>query len=170
MSSLKEDTPSMKTIMTEEYISLLKGRSSGIPNINKSPTTQAQPITTITTHPKSSQTPQIDKGKGIVTESVENSSKKLVTASTIIRPDPDEEVKVPYMINGKINFDVHKPFAFGEFGISELDELREIIPKKKNAVVQDLMNLLSRMYERIRKIPEELGIKSALPAPVPAPK
>ncbi|GJV89081.1 hypothetical protein Tco_1533019 [Tanacetum coccineum] len=30
------------------------------------------------------------------------------------------------------NFDVHKPFLFGAFGISELDDLREIIPKKKN--------------------------------------
>ncbi|GKA76456.1 hypothetical protein Tco_0782917 [Tanacetum coccineum] len=59
--------------------------------------------------------------------------------------------------------------AFGAFGISELDELREIIPKNKKTVVQDLMNSLSQMYERIRKIPEELGIKSALPAPAPAP-
>ncbi|GKG60533.1 hypothetical protein Tco_0612134, partial [Tanacetum coccineum] len=33
----------------------------------------------------------------------------------------------------------------------------------------NLMNSLSRRYERIRKIPEELGIKSALPAPTPAP-
>ncbi|GJT30459.1 hypothetical protein Tco_0910734 [Tanacetum coccineum] len=42
------------------------------------PTTQAQPITTITTHSKSSQaTPRIDKGKGIATESDEDSSKKL---------------------------------------------------------------------------------------------
>nr|GEV77323.1 hypothetical protein [Tanacetum cinerariifolium] len=37
------------------------------------------------------------------------------------------------------------------------------------AVVQDLMNSLSQIYERIRKIPEELGIKSSLPAPAPAP-
>nr|GEX90440.1 hypothetical protein [Tanacetum cinerariifolium] len=66
------------------------------------------------------------------------------------------------------NFDVHKPFAFGAFGafgITELDELREIIPKNKNTVVQDLMYSLSRRYERIRKSPKELGIKSALPAP-----
>ncbi|GKD63618.1 hypothetical protein Tco_1305726 [Tanacetum coccineum] len=62
------------------------------------------------------------------------------------------------------NFDVHNPFAFGDFGISELDELREIIPTK-NAVVKDLMNSLGRRHERIRKIPKELGIKSALPAP-----
>ncbi|GJT29203.1 hypothetical protein Tco_0909478 [Tanacetum coccineum] len=64
------------------------------------------------------------------------------------------------------NFNVHNPFAFGEFGISELDELREIIPRKKNIVVKDLMNSLSRRYERIKKIPEELRIPSALPAPI----
>ncbi|GJT91956.1 hypothetical protein Tco_1080801 [Tanacetum coccineum] len=65
--------------------------------------------------------------------------------------------------NGR-NFDVHRPFAFVAFGISELDKLREIIPKKKNVVVHDLMNSLSQRYERIRKMPEELRIKSALPA------
>ncbi|GJY26947.1 retrovirus-related pol polyprotein from transposon TNT 1-94 [Tanacetum coccineum] len=37
---------------------------------------------------------------------------------------------------------VHNPFAFGAFGIFELDELREIIPRKKNVVVQSLMNSL----------------------------
>ncbi|GJV76877.1 hypothetical protein Tco_1508461 [Tanacetum coccineum] len=245
-------------------------------SLDKSSNTITQPITTITTHPESSQAaPRSDKGKGIATESDKDPSKKLVSASTIVYPDPDEEVKVPYMINGKMyyltdtemqaymekeeklrkateearlltiskpevikvvqeeakkirldlkkiasakagekfkkaqdaehevlkrqhtekvekslelrkhkfenyiwtissrlkpetiidikihaktkpdvitvfrgtdgrNFDVHKPFTFGEFGISKLDELREIIPKKKNAVVQDLMNSLSR--------------------------
>ncbi|GJZ11855.1 hypothetical protein Tco_0546614 [Tanacetum coccineum] len=226
--------------------------------------TQAQPITTIITHPESSQAAlRIDKGKGITTESEEDSSKKLVPASTNVRPNPD--ALIPYTINGKPevikvvqdeakkigldpkkiasakagekfkkaqdakhqvlkrehtekvrkslelrkhkfecymwtinnrlkpetitdikihpktkpvvitvyrgtddrNFDVHIPFAFGAFGIFELDELREIIPKKKNAVVHDLMNLISQRYERIRKIPEEHGIKSALPAPAP---
>ncbi|GKF23290.1 hypothetical protein Tco_0075612 [Tanacetum coccineum] len=71
--------------------------------------------------------------------------------------------------NGR-NFDVHKPFVFGEFDISELDALREIIPRKKNVVVEDLMNSLSRRYERIRKTPKELRIKSALPAPAPEPE
>nr|GEV24563.1 hypothetical protein [Tanacetum cinerariifolium] len=50
------------------------------------------------------------------------------------------------------NFDVHKPFAFDEFGIHELDELREIIPRKKNVVVQDLMNLLSPRWSDIDKV------------------
>ncbi|GKA47456.1 hypothetical protein Tco_0740339 [Tanacetum coccineum] len=158
--------------------------------------------------------------------------RKLVKASSIVHPDPDAPILIPYTINGKLfhliaeqiqehldkeeqikkteevarllvknkpevikvvqeeakklgsskrgnhckslskkapmarNFNVHNPFAFGEFGISELDELREIIPRKKNTVVKDLMNSLSRRYERIKKIPEELRIPSALPAPI----
>nr|GEV95790.1 copia protein [Tanacetum cinerariifolium] len=55
------------------------------------------------------------------------------------------------------------------FGISELDELREIIPEKKNTMVKDLMNSLSRRYERLRQIPGELGIQSAFPALEQAP-
>nr|GEY67532.1 uncharacterized mitochondrial protein AtMg00810-like [Tanacetum cinerariifolium] len=44
----------------------------------------------------------IDKGKGIATESDKDPLKKLVPASTIVHLDPDEEVKVPYMINRKM--------------------------------------------------------------------
>ncbi|GJW80326.1 hypothetical protein Tco_0144301 [Tanacetum coccineum] len=69
----------------------------------KVPPTQAQPITTITTYPESSQAaPRIDKGKGITTELDEIPLKKPVPASIIVCLDPDEEVKVPYMINGKM--------------------------------------------------------------------
>ncbi|GJZ02812.1 hypothetical protein Tco_0520773 [Tanacetum coccineum] len=84
-----------------------------------------------------------------------------------IHPKTKPVVITVYRGTDDRNFDVHIPFAFGAFGISELDELREIIPKKKNAVVHDLMNSISRRYERIRKIPEEHGIKSALPDPAP---
>ncbi|GJV98645.1 hypothetical protein Tco_1553897 [Tanacetum coccineum] len=55
-------------------------------------------------------------------------------------------------------FEVHNPFSFGAFGITEFDELRGIIPKKKNVAVKELMNSLSRRNERIKKIPVELGI------------
>ncbi|GKB79013.1 hypothetical protein Tco_0945908 [Tanacetum coccineum] len=76
------------------------------------------------------------------------------TISSRLKPETITDIKIhpktkPVVItvfrgtNGR-NFDVHKPFAFGDFGISELDELRKIIPRKKNAVVQDLMNSLSR--------------------------
>ncbi|GJW45045.1 hypothetical protein Tco_0073844 [Tanacetum coccineum] len=243
MSSLDKSS----NTINEELVAWAKSSTNMAWNLGSRlsvPLTQAQPITTITTHPESSQAaPRSDKRKGIATELDKDPSKKLVSASTIVCPDPDEEVKVPYMINGKMyyltdtemqaymdkeeklkkadeearllaitkhedaehevlkiqhikkvrkslelrkhkfenymwtissrlkpetiidikiyaktkpdvitvfrgtdgrNFDVHKPFTFGEFGISELDELREIVPKKKNAVVQDLMNSLSR--------------------------
>ncbi|GJY59308.1 hypothetical protein Tco_0459200, partial [Tanacetum coccineum] len=52
----------------------------------------------------SQEAPKIYKGKVIATESKEDPSKKPVPASTIARPDPDEEVKVPYMINGKMYY------------------------------------------------------------------
>ncbi|GJW03670.1 hypothetical protein Tco_1562526 [Tanacetum coccineum] len=220
---------------TEEPPSHTKGETGD--------TTMATLISSI--HPT-----EIDKGKGIASESDEDSLKKLVKASSIIRPDPDELVREAkklgihpkdvittkagelfkkaqdaehevlkkqhtkkvrkylelrkhkydsYMwtvssrlkpkpiIDIKIhpktkplvitvyrgtdgrNFNVDKPFLFGAFGISELDGLREIIPKKKNTVVKDLINSLSRRYERLRQIHRELGIQSALPAPEQAP-
>ncbi|GJV72696.1 hypothetical protein Tco_1492691 [Tanacetum coccineum] len=48
--------------------------------------------------------------------------------------------------------------------VAMTDELREIIPKKKNLVVKDLMKSLSKRFKRPRKIPKELGIQSVLPA------
>ncbi|GJV56830.1 hypothetical protein Tco_1457835 [Tanacetum coccineum] len=225
----------VNTTATEEPPSHTKGETkepklaipiSSIPSTTIPPT-QAQPITSI--NPESSQaTPKIDKGKRIATESDDDPSKKLVKASSIVCPDPDEpvrdkeeqikkaeeearllamtkpevikvvqeeakklgldpkeikgakagEIKHKYDIsmwtissrlkpepitdikihpktkpvvitvyrgNDGRKFKVHEPFLFGAFGISELDELREIIPKKKNAV--------------------ELGIHFALPAP-----
>ncbi|GJX00569.1 hypothetical protein Tco_0184482 [Tanacetum coccineum] len=37
-------------------------------------------------------------------------------------------------INDRRNFDVYKNFKFGDFGVSEWDELGVIIPKKKNKI------------------------------------
>ncbi|GJT63690.1 hypothetical protein Tco_1015170 [Tanacetum coccineum] len=232
MSSLKEDTHSIKNMMTEMY-EVFKGQSSDIPP------TQAQPITTITTHPESSQAaPRIDKRKGIATESDKDPLKKLVLTSTIVRLDPDKDVKVPYMINRKMCYLIdkemqayldreeklrkaakeerllaiskpkvikvvqkdaqkigldpnkivsakagEKKYKFENYMWTINNRLKpetitdiKIHPKTKPVVitvyrvVQDFMNSLSRRYERIRKIPEELGIKSALPALAPAPE
>ncbi|GKE29007.1 hypothetical protein Tco_1444391, partial [Tanacetum coccineum] len=85
----------------------------------------------------------------------------------VLKRQHTEKVRKPLELRKHKNFKVHEPFLFGAFGISELDELREIIPKKKNAVVKDLMNSLSQRYERLKKIPKELGIHSTLPAPAP---
>ncbi|GJU84620.1 hypothetical protein Tco_1292166 [Tanacetum coccineum] len=70
-----------------------------------------------------------------------------------------------YMNNDKINFDGHNPFKFTDFGITELDELSPIIQKKKNSIVKYLMTYLSKRYERLKKIHEELGIQYALSVP-----
>ncbi|GJX06371.1 hypothetical protein Tco_0194303 [Tanacetum coccineum] len=70
-----------------------------------------------------------------------------------------------YKIIDRLTFEVHNPFSFGAFSITELNEQREIIPKKKNVVVKDLMNSLRRRYKRLKKILKELRIQSALPAP-----
>nr|GEW03037.1 hypothetical protein [Tanacetum cinerariifolium] len=89
-----------------------------------------------------------------------------------LKPKPITDIKIhpktkPVVItvyrdtDGR-NFNVQKPFLFGAFGISELDEPREVISKKKNIMVKDLMNSLSQRYERLRQIPRELGIQPAL--------
>ncbi|GJQ90520.1 hypothetical protein Tco_0001659 [Tanacetum coccineum] len=84
-----------------------------------------------------------------------------------IHPHTKPVVVTVYRGTNRRNFEVHNPFAFGAFGITELDELGEINLKKKNIVVKDLMNSLSRRYERIKKIPKDLSIQSALPALIP---
>ncbi|GJX95047.1 hypothetical protein Tco_0349633 [Tanacetum coccineum] len=62
---------------------------------------------------------------------------------------------------------VHIPFKFTDFRVNELDELGPIIQKKKNRTVKALMLSLGKRYERLKNIPKELGIQSALPAPAP---
>ncbi|GJY81264.1 hypothetical protein Tco_0494015 [Tanacetum coccineum] len=57
-------------------------------------------------------------------------------------------------------FEVHNPFSFGAFGITKLDDLREIIPKKKNAVVKDLMNSLSRRKRKHMELKPEVKVPS----------
>ncbi|GJW67131.1 hypothetical protein Tco_0121555 [Tanacetum coccineum] len=149
--------------------------------------------------------------EGIATkEQLEPSSNKLVPASTVVRRDPDEPIRIPYEIHGKLynltndeiqeylnkeeeikrNIEQAKLLAMtkselikvvheepekaridpkiiesakGDFGVTKLDELGPIIQKKKNKIVGELMISLGKRYERLRKIPEELRIQSALP-------
>nr|GEX61397.1 hypothetical protein [Tanacetum cinerariifolium] len=82
----------------------------------------------------------------------------------IIHPNSKPAILTVYRNNEKRNFDVHNPFKFVEFRIIELDELGPIIKKKKNTIVEDLMTSLVKRYERLKKIPEELRVQSALPA------
>ncbi|GJZ86452.1 hypothetical protein Tco_0658062 [Tanacetum coccineum] len=99
------------------------------------------------------------------------------TMSNRLKPEPITDVKIHlntkpavlivYRNNDKKNFEVHSSFKFGDFGITELDELDLIIKNKKNPIIKDLMTSLGKRYERLKKIPEELRMQFALPAPVP---
>ncbi|GJT81902.1 hypothetical protein Tco_1056244 [Tanacetum coccineum] len=105
MSSLKEDTHSIKTMMTkmkekseepkhsiDANIELI-GSSKPQPSI-----TQAQPITIINPEPIISQR----EGKGIAIDEQVEDQRKLVKASSIIRPDPD--ALIPYTINEEVYY------------------------------------------------------------------
>ncbi|GKD09125.1 hypothetical protein Tco_1188810 [Tanacetum coccineum] len=72
--------------------------------------------------------------------------KKIISAKAgeKLKPEPITNVKIHlnskpavlkvYKNNDKKNFDVHNPFKFGDFGITELDEFCLIIEKKKNSI------------------------------------
>nr|GFA54555.1 hypothetical protein [Tanacetum cinerariifolium] len=66
---------------------------------------------------------------------------------------------VPFVNNMVIEEPKYEIFFTDVFGL--------IIQKKKNSIIKDLMTSLSKRYERLKKIYEELGIHYALPAPVP---
>ena len=68
----------------------------------------------------------------------------------------------------KRHFEVHDPFKFSDFGISELDELGPIIVKKNNACVTYQMKSLKTRYENLAMKHIELGIASLLPPSVTA--
>ncbi|GJX15298.1 hypothetical protein Tco_0207056 [Tanacetum coccineum] len=65
---------------------------------------------------------------------ISNRLKPRKITNTKIHPNTKPVVVTVFRGSDGRTFDVHNPFAFGNFGISELDELGEIIPKKKNAV------------------------------------
>ncbi|GJU50279.1 hypothetical protein Tco_1219834, partial [Tanacetum coccineum] len=160
-------------------------------------------------------TPKIDKGKGIAIESSDDPLKKLVKASSIIRPDLDEPVRVEFIINGrkvyltkqeiqdywdkeeqikKTNEEarlnaISKPKVIkvvreeakklgihpkeaittkaGELFKKAQDAEHEVLKKQHTEKVRKYLDLRkhNRRDERLRQIPRELGIQSALPAP-----
>nr|GEV50207.1 hypothetical protein [Tanacetum cinerariifolium] len=156
-----------------------------------------KPTSSIAPHPEASDTDSLSDS---ILKKYED-QRKLVKASSIIHPDPDEPVRVEFLIkkameearlNAISKTEVIKVVRKEEkmIGIhlkeaisSKAGELfrkaqdaehevlkrqhneKEIILKKKNTMVKDLMNSLSQRYERLRQIPGEHGIQSALPAP-----
>nr|GEW30812.1 hypothetical protein [Tanacetum cinerariifolium] len=119
VSSLRQDTSEIKSMMTDIY-QAFKGQPSSAPSssvtltltlINIPANVEGENATSTTTEEPPSHTEgetkvptMANKRKGIATESNEDPSNKLVHVSTIIHLDPDEEVKVPYMINRKMYY------------------------------------------------------------------
>nr|GEV46254.1 hypothetical protein [Tanacetum cinerariifolium] len=156
MSSLHEETSSIKSLMTKMY-NVFRGQSSSAPFGN------------LGIHTKEAVTSKagelVKKAQDAEHETVSSRLKPEPITNLKIHPKTKPVVITVYRGTDGRNFDVLKPFLFGAFVMSNLDELREIIPKKKNTMVKELMNSLIRSYERLTKIPGELGILSALPAP-----
>ncbi|GJT11246.1 hypothetical protein Tco_0858288 [Tanacetum coccineum] len=121
----------------------------------------AQPITTITTHPKSSQVdPRIDKGKRIATESDEDPSKILVPASTIVRPDSDEEVKVPYMINGTMCYLTDKEM---QAYLDREEKLRKVAEEERLLAISkpEVIKVVQEEAEKIGLDPKKIASAKA---------
>nr|GEV83749.1 hypothetical protein [Tanacetum cinerariifolium] len=76
--------------------------------------------------PKSPQAaPKPDKGKRIA-DDYEDSPRKLVKASTVVSPDPNEPVRVPFEINGKLYHLTNKEIQ----AYYELEERNQKVPEE----------------------------------------
>ncbi|GKC67652.1 hypothetical protein Tco_1100250 [Tanacetum coccineum] len=189
MSSLQKDTHSIKSMMTEMYTAF-KGQLSSAPSgsvtltltLNDTPANvEGENATNTTTEEPLSHT----EGRlhSLSPSSIQNllshrerakywdKEEKIKKAEKEARLNAISEHEVIKVVREEAKkLGIHPKEAItnkAAFGISELDELREIIPKNKNAVVKDLMNSLSRRYETLRQILRELGIQSSIPAPAP---
>nr|GEY15338.1 hypothetical protein [Tanacetum cinerariifolium] len=109
----------------------------------------------------------------IATELEEDPSMKLMPASIIIRPDPDELVRVEFMINGKIVYLTKQDIQ--EYWDNE--EKMKKATKKTKLIAMSRPEVIKVICEEAKKLEidpkdaistkAELGIQSALPALVP---
>ncbi|GJZ40978.1 retrovirus-related pol polyprotein from transposon TNT 1-94 [Tanacetum coccineum] len=115
------------------------------------PPTQAQPITSIIIHPKSSQeTLKIDKGKGIATESNDDPSKKLVKASSIAACNAKHEViKVVQEEAKKIGLDPKaiKGAKAGEMFKKAQDAEHVVLKRQHTEKVRKSLELRKHKYD-----------------------
>ncbi|GJS54617.1 hypothetical protein Tco_0627979 [Tanacetum coccineum] len=128
--------------------------------------------------------------KGIATDEQLESTKKLVPASKVILEDPDEPIRVSYMINGKMHYLTNDEInahlkkedkikkAAEEAKMFEMTktEVIKVVQEEAKKIRLDPKTIISaKAGEKFKKaqdaehqkIHEELGIQSALPAPVP---
>ncbi|GJW02165.1 hypothetical protein Tco_1561021 [Tanacetum coccineum] len=135
---------------------------------------QAQPITIINPEPI---VPQRE-GKGITTDEQVEDQRKLVKASSIAHMDKEDKIKkaeeevrllainkpevIKVVREEAKKLGIHPKEAI----IAKADEKFKKAQDAEHEVSRG-NTLRNRRYERIKKIPEELGIPSALPVPIP---
>ncbi|GJY36238.1 hypothetical protein Tco_0421616 [Tanacetum coccineum] len=79
------------------------------------------------------------EGKGIDTDDQPKVQKKLVKASSIIRPDPDAPIFVPYMINGKLFYltkEQIQVYLDKEYQIKKAEEEAKRLATTKTEVIK----------------------------------
>ncbi|GJX23153.1 hypothetical protein Tco_0227598 [Tanacetum coccineum] len=130
--------------------------------------THDQPITSVISHSESSQaTPRINKGKGIATESDEDPLKRLIQEywdKEEKMKKAAEEAKLIAMSRPEVIKVVREEAK--KLGINP----KEAISTKAGETfkkAQDAEHEVLKREHSKKKIPEELRIQSALPAPVP---
>nr|GEU39223.1 hypothetical protein [Tanacetum cinerariifolium] len=121
MFSLQEDTISNKSMMTEMYNAftdkheytptlLINLSTTKVKTSSRSPYEDLRDMAlhdlfqycVVATLTHSELTGSTREGKGIATDDQSKDQRKLVNASSIVRPDPDEPIRVEFMINWKI--------------------------------------------------------------------
>nr|GEW93676.1 hypothetical protein [Tanacetum cinerariifolium] len=95
------------------------------------------------------------EGKGIATDEQLESPPKLVKASSVVRPNPDVLILVPYMINGKM------------FYLTEEQILAHMDKEDHIKKAEEEAKRLTMTKTKTEKIPKELRIRYALPSLVP---
>ncbi|GJY34739.1 zinc finger, CCHC-type containing protein [Tanacetum coccineum] len=71
-----------------------------------------------------------------------------------------------YKNNNVKDFELHREFIFGDFGIGEWYELGFILKSQKNKVVPDMLRSLSNMYAKLKEISKSLNIDVLISLPL----
>nr|GEW24349.1 putative reverse transcriptase, RNA-dependent DNA polymerase, Gag-polypeptide of LTR copia-type [Tanacetum cinerariifolium] len=176
-----EATPTTKTVPEAKII-----KSSSRPQLTDSiiEILPSQP-SILEVQPQSSldTNPMADRGMGIARDT-DNSLRKLGQATIEVRLDPDAPRLIDYEIKReaklitvskleviKVVEELPMKLEFIQklSKAQRVDELSVIIPKNKTKVVGELMESLSKKYERLKEILGDLGTNPSLPPPKQVP-
>nr|GEW87313.1 hypothetical protein [Tanacetum cinerariifolium] len=125
----------------------IKFAGSSRPQPTENTTSEVPPIIS-TSHPK----PLVNqrKGKDIFIEEQPKVQTKLIKASMVVREDPDEPIRVPYMINGKL-------YNFTNDEINANLEKEDQI-KRDAEVAKSLQMTKTKVIKIVKEEAEKMGI------------